>query len=139
MSEYQAPVSQGKPGKVQAIAIMTLIDGILSILIGIGWGLGILGTVVGTFGVGFFVLLCCPVPIYAVVLGILEILFAANLLPEPPKVQEFAKYVAIMQIVNIISGDILSPVTGILALVFANDPEVVGYFASVEPQQPTAY
>ena len=36
MSEYQAapPASQGgKPGKVQALAIMTLIDGILNIIV----------------------------------------------------------------------------------------------------------
>lgn len=137
MSEYQAPPIaplEGRPGKVQAIAIMTLIDGILNILVGIGWGIGILGTVLATFGLGFIALLCCPVGIYAVVVGVLEILFAAKLLPDPPKVREFAKYVAIMQIVNIVSLNVLSPVTGILALVFANDPEVMAYFQSV-PQQ----
>ena len=143
MSEYQAapPTSQGgKPGKVQALAIMTLIDGILNIVVvGLGWGLGILVTIVGTAGIGFFVLICCPVPIYAVVLGILEIILAAKLLPEPAKVKEFPKYLAVMQIINVISGGILSIVTGILALVFANDPEVMSYFANVEPQQPTTY
>lgn len=140
MSEYQAapPASQGgKPGKVQALAIMTLIDGILNIVVlSLTWGLGILATIVGTAGIGFFVLICCPVPIYAVVLGILEIILAAKLLPEPAKVKEFPKYLAVMQIINIVGGGILSLVTGILALVFANDPEVISYFESVPVEPP---
>ncbi len=136
--EFSAPQG-GKPGKIQALAIMTLIDGILNIVVvGLGWSIFILGTVLGTFGAGFFVLICCPVPIYAIVLGILEIIAATKLLPEPAKVKEFPKYLAIMQIVNVITGGILSIVTGILALVFANDPEVVAYFQSVEiaPSEP---
>ena len=48
MSEYQAPVSQGKPGKVQAIAIMTLIDGILNALMAISWAVIILTGAVAT-------------------------------------------------------------------------------------------
>lgn len=131
-AEFSAPQG-GKPGKIQALAIMTLIDGILNIVVvGFGWGLGILGSVIGTAGVGFFVLICCPIPIYAIVLGILEIIAATKLLPEPAKTKEFPKYLAIMQIINIISGGIFSIVIGILALVFANDPEVLAYFQSVE-------
>ena len=136
MSENPATFSVpqgGKPGKVQALAIMTLIDGILNIVvIGFGWLLGILGGIVGTAGLGFFVLICCPIPIYAIVLGILEIIAATKLLPEPAKTNEFPQYLAIMQIINVISGGMLSIVTGILALVFANDPEVVAYFQTVE-------
>jgi hypothetical protein len=140
MSENPAasPIPQrGKPGKVQALAIMTLIDGILNIVvIGFGWGLVILGS--AFTGVGLIMLLCCPLPIYAIVLGILEIIAATQLLPEPAKVKEFPKYLAIMQIINVISGGIFSIVIGILALVFANDPEVVAYLQSVEiaPSEP---
>ena len=112
---------------------MTLIDGILNIVVvSLGWGLGIFSVVLGTVGAAFPVLICCPVPIYALVLGILEIIAATKLLPEPAKTKEFPKYLAIMQIINILSGGILSIVTGILALVFANDPEVVAYFQSAE-------
>ncbi len=137
MSEYQAPssVSQGgKPGKVQALAIMTLIDGILNVLYGpilaVSMGILALGTVITC--------LCIPAGIYAIVVGVLEIIAATKLLPEPAKTNEFPKYLAIMQIINIISLNAFSTVTGILALVFANDPEVISYFASVpaEPTQP---
>jgi hypothetical protein len=137
-AEFAVP-QEGKPGKVQALAIMTLIDGIINIvMLGLGWGVGILLSIVGTAGLGIFMLVCCPVAIYAIVLGILEIITAIKLLPEPAKIQEFPKYLAIMQIINIISGGLLSIVTGILALVFANDPEVVAYFQSIEiaPSEP---
>jgi len=137
MSEYQAPSSVpqgGKPGKVQALAIMTLIDGILNVLYGpilaVSMGILALGTVITC--------LCIPAGIYAIVVGVLEIIAATKLLPEPAKTNEFPKYLAIMQIINIISLNAFSTVTGILALVFANDPEVISYFASVpvEPTQP---
>lgn len=131
MSETQAPAASTKPDKVQAIAIMTLIDGILSIVIALLWGVGIITGAISL--VGIFLVLCCPVPIYSIVVGIFEIIFAAKLLPDTPKTNEFSKPVAIMQIVNILSFNVLSVVTGILALVFANDPEVVAYFATVPP------
>jgi hypothetical protein len=139
MSEYQTPQPiasrGGKPGKVQALAIMTLIDGILNIVaISLTWGIIILGS--SLTGVGLVMILCCPVPIYAIVLGILEIIAATKLLPEPAKTKEFPKYLAIMQIVNVISGGLLSIVTGILALVFANDPEVTAYFQTIEIPSP---
>jgi hypothetical protein len=110
---------------------MTLIDGILNVLYGpilaVSMGILALGTVITC--------LCIPAGIYAIVVGVLEIIAATKLLPEPAKTNEFPKYLAIMQIINIISLNAFSTVTGILALVFANDPEVVSYFASV-PAEP---
>jgi hypothetical protein len=139
VSENEVATAGTKPGKVQAVAIMTLIDGILNILIALMWAVGIITGVVGTLGLGFFLLICCVVPIYTVVVGIFEIIFAAKLLPEPPKTNEFSKPVAIMQIVNVLSFNLLSVVTGILALVFANDPEVVAYFATVPAPEVETY
>lgn len=136
MSENPAAFSAprgGKPGKVQALAIMTLIDGILNVLYGLILAVSMLIGALGTVGI---TCLCVPAGIYAIVVGILEIIAAAKLLPEPAKVKEFPKYLAIMQIINIISGNVFSTVTGILALVFANDPEVVAYFASIELAPP---
>lgn len=139
MSENEVATAGAKPGKVQAVAIMTLIDGILNILIALMWAVGIISGVVGTLGLGFFLLICCVVPIYTVVVGIFEIIFAAKLLPEPPKTNEFSKPVAILQIINVVSFNMLSVVTGILALVFANDPEVVAYFATVPAPEADTY
>jgi hypothetical protein len=133
VSETQAPATGAKPGKVQAIAIMTLIDGIASILGAFFWVIFILSGVIGTAGLGFPLLVCCVAPIYSLVVGIMDLVFAAKLLPDPPKTNEFSKPVAIMEIVNILSFNVLSVVTGILSLVFANDPEVIAYFATVPP------
>jgi hypothetical protein len=136
MSEYPAesPAPQGgKPGKVQAIAIITLIDGILNVLYGLF--LVVFMGFLGGAGSGGILCLCIPGGIYAVVVGILEIIGGAQLMPERTKLRAIPKYIAIMQIVNIISGNVISLVAGILALVFSNDPEVVSYFASVPMEE----
>jgi hypothetical protein len=112
-----------KPGKVQAIAIMCLVDGILNILYGCGLGFGLLCS-----------LLCAcfaPIGVYPIVLGILEILYATKLMTDPIRADKPAQYLAIMQIVNIITGDAVSLAIGIISLVFYSDPEVTGYFEAI--------
>lgn len=115
---------QPKPGKVQAIAIMTLVNGILNIL----WGLGLTASVVlGTFGVG---LLCAPVTILPTILGIFEIIGGAKLMGTPPR-KFNVQTIAILEIVAIIAGDMISLVVGILNLVFYNEPETRHYIDSL--------
>ena len=115
----------GKPGMVQAIAVMTLINGILNIL----WGLGITGSVVvGTLGFG---LLCSPVTILPLILGIFEIIYATKLLANPPQPIQPSQAIAIMEICCILVGNVISLVVGILALVFYNDATVKAYFARI--------
>ena len=103
-----------KPGQVQAIAIYTLVVGIINILTGIGWGISLIGL---------------PVGIYCIVLGILEILYATKIMATPIKVDKPAKYIAIMEIVNVISFNLVSVAAGIVSLVFYNDEKVKAYFA----------
>lgn len=113
-----------KPGKVQAIAIMTLVNGILNILVGISITFGV---VLGTFGLG---LLCAPVTIIPSVLGIFEIIGASKLMASPPRKFK-VQTIAIMEIVCIIVGNLPSLVIGILNLVFYNDPETRMYIDSL--------
>ena len=121
----QSSFPQSRPGMVQAIAIMTLINGILNILAAIG----ITATVVlGTLGIG---LLCAPITISPLALGIFEIIYATNLLANPPKVKQPNQLIAILEIACIIIGNVVSLVVGILALVFYNDEEVKAYFAKL--------
>jgi hypothetical protein len=61
-------------------------------------------------------------------------MYAAKLLPDPITVSEPAKYVAVMEIINVISGNITSLVIGILCLVFYSDPEVEAYFNRQAPE-----
>lgn len=114
-----------KPGMVQAIAIMTMINGILNIMAGLSITAAV---VLGTLGVG---LLCAPVTILPCVLGIFEIIYAANLLANPPKAIQPSQSIAILEIACILLGNVVSMIVGILAIVFYNDEEVKAYFAQI--------
>jgi hypothetical protein len=110
-----------RPGKVQAIGIMTLIGGIVACLLGLN--LLVIG---GLSSMG----LCClwPGGYYSLVLGILAIIKGSHLLGKEADRMAPPKGIAIMMIINIINGDIICTVMGILILVFCSDPEVEEYF-----------
>lgn len=116
-----------KPGKVQAIAIMMLVGGILATLISGGTlaYFGILG--VATMGIG---LLCClwPGPYYGLVMGIMAIVKGSRLLSEKAHREPPPQGIGIMMIINIINGDFVNLTLGILVLVFLADQEVKDYF-----------
>lgn len=115
---------QTRPGKVQAIAIMTLVNGILNVL----WGLGLTASVaLGTLGVG---LLCAPVTILPTVLGIFEIIGGSKLMGTPPR-KFNVQTIAILEIAAIIAGDGISLIVGILNLIFYNEPETKQYIDSL--------
>jgi hypothetical protein len=102
-----------KPGLVQAIGIMSLVNGILNCAGGLFW---------------VFTLVGIPLGAYSITTGVLEILYATKMMPDPIKVDKPAKYLAIMEIVNIVSFAVPSLVVGILNLVFYNDPKVIAYY-----------
>ena len=104
---------------------MMLVNGILNIL----YGLGITAAIVlGTLGIG---LLCAPITILPSILGIFEIIAASKLLANPPRNSKYLQVIAILEIVTIITGDVVSMVVGILNLVFLNDTEVKAYMTSL--------
>ncbi len=112
------PMSGVKPGKIQAIAIITLVQGIMAIIGALGWALG-------TF--------CFWVPfIYGLVYGIMAVIKGSAMLGQNPwPAYQTVRTTAIMGIVNVINCDLLFGMTGgIIILVFLNDPEVKGYIQS---------
>jgi hypothetical protein len=122
------PSFSGKPGKIQTIAILTLISGITNIL----WPLLIYAIVgASTVFVG-----CLFLPLFAppIALGIFEIIFAAKLMPTPIKPTQPSQVLAILEIVCIITGNFVAVAAGIVALVLYSDPEVKAYFASSNSQ-----
>jgi hypothetical protein len=120
------PISHtNKPGRIQTLAILCLVDGALNIIWAISLAGGLIVSLVG--------ILCLPVALYPLTLGILEIIYGAKLAANPPKVNKPAQYLAIMQIGNILVGDVISLVVGILSLVFYGDPDIKAYFASISP------
>jgi predicted Zn finger-like uncharacterized protein len=116
-----------KPGKVQAIAIMMLVGGILATL-GSGAVLLYFGLIgVATMGFG---LLCClwPGPYFGLVMGIMAITKGAQLLGDKDYRVAPPQGIAIMMIINIINADLVNLVLGIIVLVFLADEEVKEYF-----------
>ena len=117
-----------RPGKLQAIAIMTLVGGILATLFSIMWGIYAIFVAIMSFGVGC---ICLIGPIYQLVAGILCIIQGSKLLgknPEPFHAK--TKNTAIMQIVCIICCDWINMTLGIINLVFLNDEQVKAYIRS---------
>jgi predicted Zn finger-like uncharacterized protein len=107
--------SQSPPGKVQAIAVMTLVGGILAVL----YAVGLIATCYCALWPGTY---------YSLVLGILAIIKGSALLGRDAHNETAPRAVAIMQIVNIINLDMTNCVIGILSLVFLNEPEVRRYY-----------
>jgi hypothetical protein len=116
---------QAKPGKLQAAAILVLINGILNIL---SAGLITLLIVIGTLGIG---LICLPILLLPFILGVFEIIYGVNLMAEPPRVERPNQALAGFEIACILYGNVLSLAVGIISLVFYSDPEVKAYFDSL--------
>jgi hypothetical protein len=114
-----------KPGMVTAIGVLTLISGISNILAGLGITFSV---VVFTLGIG---LICFPFTILPAVLGIFEVMYAIKLLANPAETNEISQTIAILEIVTLLGGNGLSPIVGVLALIFANDQRVRDYFAAL--------
>jgi hypothetical protein len=119
------PSTSQKPGKVQAVAIMTLISGIANILWMIIIGISILIGGIASLGVGC---LFVPIVIPPIVLGVFEILYAVKLLPTPIKPAKPSQVIAILEIVCVLTLNFFAVATGIVALVMYSDPVVKAYF-----------
>lgn len=109
-----------KPSLVTAIAIMTLVSGIVNIF----WGLVATMTALATI-VGF---VCTPFTILPTILGIFEIIYAARLIGNPVVPTRPSTLIAVFEIACILAGNAFSMIVGILSLVFYNDEAVKFWF-----------
>ncbi len=114
-----------KPGMVTAITIMTLLNGIFNIFYALSISCSL---VLGTIGFG---LICLPLTILPAILGIFEIVYASQLLSIPTKAVKPSQTLAILEIIAVVSGNIISLVVGIMVLVFYNDLKVREYFRMI--------
>lgn len=119
---------KAKPSTLTVVAALTLASGVINLLWGIGIILGALGSIVGA--------LCAPIGIYPLALGVLEVIFAAKLLSTPTPGLKAPKWLAIMEISDLATGNLIATIVRILALVFYGDSDVVAYFASLAPPAP---
>ena len=109
-----------KPGNVQIIGLMMIASGVINILAGAGIAIAI---VIGTLFVG---LICLPILLIPIGVGIFEIITGANVLNGKPT--KHIQLVAGLEIASILWANFLSMAGGILVLVFYNDDETKAYF-----------
>jgi hypothetical protein len=112
--------SADRPGKVQAIAIMTLVGGIYALIHALMW----LIADVSSCGIACL----WPGQYYSMVVGILATIKGSQLLGAEGHLQPAPRGTAIMMIINVINGDVVNCVLGILVLVFCSDPEAESYY-----------
>jgi hypothetical protein len=133
-----------KPGKVQAIAVYSLVLGIMHAIGALGLLAYSLIAGLVTFGIGCLFLVLVPLPAAA---AVLEIVYSTKLLPDPIKPTQLGKTVAIVEITCVLACLPLAVAAGIVSLVFYSDPEVKAYFdwangrgaaAPAEPINPNA-
>jgi hypothetical protein len=112
-----------KPALVTAIAVMTLISGILNLF----WGFVASATALSTI-----IFACClPITILPTILGVFEIIYAAKLLSVQPEGVKPSQPIAVFEILMLFYFNIFSMVAGILTLIFYSDPSVKEYFARI--------
>jgi hypothetical protein len=115
-----------KPDRLSTLAVMTLVSGILNL----AWSaLVFLGAAV--FGIGTFLIgcICLPLGFYPLLLGILEIIYAAKLLRNPVASElKPAYYIAVMEIIDALFGNVISLIVGVAALILYNDPAIRRFF-----------
>jgi hypothetical protein len=115
---HEAPEWSGsgeKPQKVQAIAVMMMIGGIIALLL-------------GTIEVFTCFMLAWPGTYYNLALGIMAIVRAAALMGTGARDELPPRNIAVMQIINVVNLDFFNLTFGIITLVFLDAPEVKAYF-----------
>ena len=127
ISSPMPPMTPGgtKPGKVQTIAILTLVSGISNIIWMVFMGGSLFLSGLATLGI---TCLFIPLVIPPIVLGIYEILYATKLLANPVKPVKPSQTIAILEIICIMTGNVIPLAAGILALVFYSQDDVKDYF-----------
>jgi hypothetical protein len=113
-----------KPGKVQTLSILIIISGILNIF---GGGVIALLIIIGTIGVG---LLCAPILVLPMILGVAELIQGLNMLADPPRGKGPSQALAIFEICSILFGNLFAVTVGVVNLVYGADAEVKTYFES---------
>jgi hypothetical protein len=122
------PVAAGldRPGLVTALAILTLVSGMINIMAGLGAAIGLTLSIV---------LLCiAPLALLPVVLGVFEILYAIKLLSTKAQLVRPNQTIAILEILCFLFGNLFSCAVGVVALVVYNDPAMGLYFARIHAE-----
>ena len=111
-----------RPGQVNAMGIMTIVSGFINISAGIGYSAA---AVLGTLFIG---IVCLPITLIPVVLGVFEVIYGIKVLSDKPVSN--TTMIGAFEIGSILWGNILSAGIGVAVLILNNDPIVEAYFSS---------
>ena len=111
-----------KPSHVTGMGFMALIGGIFAMLLAVGLGAGSAGV-------------CCvwPGTYYSLIIGIMAVVRGSALLGDHAHEQPLPKTLAILMLINIINGDMVCFVLGIIMLTFCGEKEVIAYLKKPTP------
>jgi hypothetical protein len=112
---------RSKPGSIQAVAVIWIISGILTILWGFGLVLAALASLVGIF--------CLPLSIYPFVVGIFELVYGIKLTGSIASPTKPPYFVSILEILLIFWADVFGLIAGITTLVLLSGEDAKGYFS----------
>ena len=133
-----------KPGALVGIGVVQLVSGALNVVL-MWWFMGtVAGTVGGmctalaTLGVFPIGVLCGFVALVLLPIGIAEIASGIVVLAAPASSRTFATVMAVIEIVSLLFGGLISAVAGIVALILLRDEEVKQYLAAAEQQRMSA-
>ena len=117
-----------RPGKIKAIAIMTLVGGVWSVMVALGLGWGVAASMC---------LACCLIPstVYSFVTGIMMIVQGILLLGNHPhRHLQRTRLTASLQIGCLLAADIPNVILGILNHMFLGDDAVKTYQNQDKPK-----
>jgi len=117
-----------KPTLIHVIAWTTLASGIVNLFWGLAASHTALASIIG--------IICTPLTILPTVLGVFELIYAAQLFSNPPQAIKPSTNIAVFEIASIVTGNAFSMAVGILSLVFYNDAVVKDYFARLNGEIP---
>lgn len=118
---------RSKPGSIQAVAVIWIISGILTIIWGFGLVLAALASLVG--------IICLPLSIYPFVVGIFELVYGIRLTGSTTSIIKPPYFVSIMEVILIFWVDVFGLIAGIATLVLLSGEDAKAYFLE-QPAQP---
>ncbi len=142
--QARAVLPQKKPSSLRTLAVLTLVSGIwncVTALFGFLAYQSQVAPIVARYAqwgqqlpakAQLLQLYLVAMIVYCIVLGIMEILYATRLLPDPVKVSGPAKYLAVMEIAAIASGSWFALIVGCVALSTYGKDKVKNYFVRLK-------
>ena len=117
---------RSKPGSIQAVAVIWIISGILTIIWGFGLVLAALASLVG--------ILCLPLSIYPFVVGIFELVYGIRLAGSAASINKPPYFVSILEIFLIFWVDVLGFIAGIATLILLSGEDAKAYLSEQSAQ-----